>query len=1106
MGAHRLAAGLLLLAAVGATPTGLAHAEPAPTAPLRAVAVRDSVRALTLRRAYAEADSLAAAALASLAREGVADSLLGPIADWRLEAFRRAGKYGRPEAWEAAAQAVQLKERAFGNEHPEVARTLALASIIYQQAGKREEAERLARRSVTIYERSGGADSLPLARALQLWANVRVDQAEYTAARAIYDRSIAIREKLLGADHPEVATGLNALAILLRRMGEYEEARRVHERAIRIRERSLPPDDPDLAWSLNNYANVLFDLGEISATKPIHERVLAMRLRTLGPDHPDVAFSYNNLANTLHALGDFAGARRMLEASLRIREATLGTDHVDVAQSLNNLAYLLRDAGDYEEARALYERSLAIRERARGTRHPDVTITLDRLAQVLADLGDLEGARRGLERSLSINRTAFGDDHTETAETMSVLAGVEAARGDTARAEALYERAIEINLRLREERSPNQLHNYNGLAGLRIGRGRAAETCSLLQRSLALYREEGLDATPDAAWSWASLGEALARSGRPGEALEAALRAEDIGCAHLRLTARSIEEPLALRYAATRPGGRDIALTLLEDERSDPVWRARVWDAVIHARAAVVDELAGRQRSSAAVADPAARALSDSLARVRERLARLVLSGSRDMPPERYSALVQAAGRVKVEIERELAERSAAFRIEEATRVAGVAEVSAALPRGAALVAYVAYRGTALRVTDREGELRYGAFVIRGNPSPVTYHSLGPAAAIDSAANAWRNEASRRPSPTRRAAAERRCLLLGQRLRALVWDPIHAEIEGAKLVLVVPDGVLQRVPLAALPAPGEGYLVQSEPPIQILPAERDLLNLERETPGGRGVLALGGPDFDARVGPAPIRRPARMRETERSGPGAEWSADCRESALALRFGPLPGARQEAIEIARRWGRGEETVVLVDERATEEAVKEIAPGRRVVHLATHGFFLRPLCPPRVPSAPGGPAARDVRVASDPLLRAGLALAGANGRRRPDAVPEDGLLTAEEIAGLDLRGVEWVVLSACETGAGHEHVSEGLLGLRRAFQSAGARSVISSMWRVDDAWTLRWMRSLYQARFEGGLSTAEAVRRAAIQVLEASDEQTGSTHPYVWGAFVAAGDWR
>jgi CHAT domain-containing protein len=188
----------------------------------------------------------------------------------------------------------------------------------------------------------------------------------------------------------------------------------------------------------------------------------------------------------------------------------------------------------------------------------------------------------------------------------------------------------------------------------------------------------------------------------------------------------------------------------------------------------------------------------------------------------------------------------------------------------------------------------------------------------------------------------------------------------------------------------------------------------------------------------------------------------------------------------------EVVALDGAAATEAAFKKLAPGRRVLHLATHGVILGESCDPD-------------RIRVNPLLLSGLALAGAN--RSAEAPPgsEDGILTAEEIASLDLSSVEWAVLSGCETGLGRVTTGEGVLGLRRAFEIAGARTLIMSLWRVEDASTLDWMRGLYESRSKG-LSTAEAVREASVRMIQAARSRGRSTHPYYWGGFVAAGDWK
>jgi CHAT domain-containing protein len=135
-----------------------------------------------------------------------------------------------------------------------------------------------------------------------------------------------------------------------------------------------------------------------------------------------------------------------------------------------------------------------------------------------------------------------------------------------------------------------------------------------------------------------------------------------------------------------------------------------------------------------------------------------------------------------------------------------------------------------------------------------------------------------------------------------------------------------------------------------------------------------------------------------------------------------------------------------------------------------------------------------------------LAGANQRAHAGPDEEDGVLTAEEIATLDLSGVEWAVLSACDTGVGEVRAGEGVLGLRRAFQLAGARTLIMSLWSVEDESAREWMRALYEGRLTDGLSTADAVRHASLAVLNARRQRGETTHPFYWAAFVAAGDWN
>jgi CHAT domain-containing protein len=239
----------------------------------------------------------------------------------------------------------------------------------------------------------------------------------------------------------------------------------------------------------------------------------------------------------------------------------------------------------------------------------------------------------------------------------------------------------------------------------------------------------------------------------------------------------------------------------------------------------------------------------------------------------------------------------------------------------------------------------------------------------------------------------------------------------------------------------------------------------------------------------------------------------------LRFDPLAGTRREAEDVGRLWqtyasapsARGAPLQVLIGRRASERAFKQQGPGQRILHLATHGFFLGGDCTSALQGtrAVGGlaPSRGTIeRGGENPLLLSGLALAGANRRSAARPEEDDGILTAEEVASLNLDGVEWAVLSACDTGLGRVQQGEGVFGLRRAFQVAGARTVIMSLWPVEDQAGRVWMTALYRGRLGQHLDTATAMQQASLTVLRDFRARGRTTHPFFWAGFVAAGDWR
>jgi CHAT domain-containing protein len=791
-------------------------------------------------------------------------------------------------------------------------------------------------------------------------------------------------------------------------------------------------------------------------------------------------------------MGDFDAARPILEEAVALYEKSLGPQHPFVGQALNNLAELLRAAGEPDEARECYQRSLEILEQAYGPEHPEVGVTLDNLA-------DLHEA---------------GGDDTE--------------------AEALYARAIAIREEALGPQHPDVAESLLSLGLLLAKSGQSAEALGLLERALSIREESLGPAHPQVSEALAGLAAVVAAIGDAGRALELALHAERVGRDHLRLTGRSLAEQLALRYAAVRNRGLDLALSIAAGGGKLDGGR-EVLDSLVRSRAVVLDEMAARQRSVVGSGNPEIARLAEELAEARATLANLTVRGVGNMSPETYRSLLDETRRAKQAAESRLAAASVEFAREQQRSRLGLEEVAASLPPSSALVSIVVFDRTELAAAQNpQAEASEQAPTVRVDPArTVRYYlalvlqegggdpvavPLGTAEEIEPLVRRWKREVASPDLGSSAEEAEASYRRVAESLRLKIWDPLEARLAGAERVFVVPDGLLNMVSFASLPVDEGKYLIESGKLLHYLSAERDLVSTSSRDTTGQGLLALGGPDYDDRARVSKLDSP--LRESAPGGTVVTTSRGTRASCGSfdsLRFEPLPEAAVEAEEIASLWRSASDAgaarggvLHLAGSAASEAAFKKGAPRKQVLHLATHGFFLGGDCG----SARDRTRSRGFKVTQEesvvtglsPLLLSGLALAGANQRAAAAAGEEDGVITAEEIASLDLSGVDWAVLSACDTGVGEIQAGEGVFGLRRAMQIAGVRTLIMSLWPVDDEATRAWMKTLYGARLSGGLDTPRAVREAGRAVMLQRREAGESTHPFFWAAFVAAGEWR
>jgi CHAT domain-containing protein len=977
------------------------------------------------------------------------------------------------EAIVALGRSLQVKEAALSASDPRIARTLEAITWALQRESDYDGSRQAIERAARIQEQ---ADSMHPAYAqtlnllgLQFWfdGNLR-------AALDVATRAVAVAERTLRPDHPTIARALKYQAGALLYLGELVEARAVFERALGIAERNYGPNHYENYNYVNDLAIAELFSARYTAARRLFERALKLTETKLGKWNERAATTAGNLAVVDARLGDYDAARREQLTAMNIWERVLGRDHVYVAQALSDLAEVYRDQNAPSRALPLLQRALTIRERSMRPDHRDVATTRADLAATLMQLNRLNEAREVAAAAVQAWEGADAPDAPDFARVLALYARIQVASGAFATAREYYERALTI-------------------------------------QEKALGREH-----PAYADTQVGLAAALAALGESSAAVLAAAEGEKTGRNHLRLMLRYLPERQSLSYASKRPRGLDLALSMTTDDQAQ---RGAVFDALVKSRALVLDEMAARHRLTI---DPASNAgsLWTALTAARQRLANLVVRGPLDQEPSQYLKLVDDARREKELAETALAEKSAAFREERKREEIGLNDVRAAMPLRSALVAFARYERTVIEPPAQAvvGKPRpprtvpsYVAFVLRPDRSDVVMVPLGTAGTIDRRVARWRDEVTNVLRVSAATEAERAYRAAGVPLRQSVWDPVKRYLNDTDLIFVVPDGTLNLISIAALPVGQSKYLIESGPVIHYLSAERDLVSTAIPTTNTRGLLAVGGAAFNDETVFTRTRGSTTPTRTARNvAPGTVRGA-CGELAT-LQFPPLNATLDEVRDVQKLWS-GSPVRVLAERDASERAFKQDAPGNRALHLATHGFFLGTKCetPAGPPRAPGGPTAparprETPGTADNPLLLSGLALAGANHRADAGPTDEDGILTAEEVTSLNLDGVEWAVLSACDTGLGQVKVGEGVFGLRRAFQVAGVHTVIMSLWSVEDESTREWMTALYDGRLKKKLTTAEAVHRATLTVLRDRRAAGQSTHPFYWGGFVAAGDWR
>ena len=875
-------------------------------------------------------------------------------------------------------------------------------------------------------------------------------QGRYAEAVPLARETVAAEEEKRGPNDPEVAAGLNLLALLYYALGDFDRAEPLFRRALQIREAALGPEDVETATSLNNLGLLYESTGDFSRAEPLYKRALSIREKKLEPDHPDIASGLNNLATLYYALGDYEQAIPLLKRSVAIWEKALGKDDPDVAAGLSNLAGLYAGLGRLDEAEPLYERALRIREKKLGPDHPDVAAGLNNLALLHQQKGEYDRAEPLYQRALKILESALGRDHPAVAPTLNNLAQLAAAQGEYERAERLNLRALGIVEKAFGPGHPDVAEGLDNLAGLYATQGKYAQALALFKRAQEIDRE-----LIDQVLGFTSEEKKARFLAAKQSALEGAL---SLAVRHL------IQDKTARADALNMWLGRKGII--LEAQR-------RFQEALVHSD------------------NPRAMKTFQDLARVRAELSSLAFAGPGPEEAKKYRARIGELEERKQRLEADLSRLSQAYALQKKMRRADARAVARALPPGSVLIEFARVNMFDFKARSEKEKWQpphYLAFVVpAGVGGEVRLYDLGPAEKIDRAVTDFK-----RAVIDLRDKEGQGALAAASEIYRLVFGPLRTGLGSAQNIFLSPDGNLNLIPFEVLPGPDGRHLIEDFF-FNYLSAGRDVLGLGRTAEGGGKPLLIGDPDFD-------LSTSDQQAALARLGlPKAEERPTARAVDLrGFTFDRLPGTREEVRAIAEIFG-ADRVDLFTGAEALEEVLYRVkAP--RILHLATHGFFLSDA---QFQMLTGKKKGGETKVRYvNPLVRSGLALAGANRALAGGGGTTDGVFTAEKVLGLRLRGTDMVVLSACETGLGEIRSGEGVYGLRRAFTQAGAKSLVMSMWSVPDRETQELMLGFYR-HITAGMTRSRALRKAVLEQKRIVQERFGHANPFFWGAFVFLG---
>ncbi len=902
-------------------------------------------------------------------------------------------------------------------------------------------------------------------RVLYRLARVYLKQGNYLELEPVTKEISEIYKETKGADSKDYATSLHSLANVHRMAGNYDKAEEYGKAALGIRNKLYGKKHPQVAHTLNLLATIYYYTGDFKKSERLYRLALNIFEASSGHDTPQYASNLNNLAILYRRMGNYTSAEDLYSQSRDIIEKAYGKNHVEYATALNNLANLKEDQGKHKEAIPLLNVASEKYKQISGEMSQQYAISLYNLGRVYARDGNISKARPLLENSLELTRKVLGDEHPRLANIYAYVGRFYQQIGENAQADQSFQKAVMIAEKHLGEHHPEFAHVLRMQVNFKFLTKKYKEAESIYLRANSNLFKQIEDYFPF-------------------------------------LTEAEKEEFYNNKVKYHFEEFNSYALAYYKDQ---PEILGHMYNNQLATKALLLNaHNRWKQRIKTSGDTKLFRDYSE-WENKKAYLIKLTQETDKDNTEE-----IRKLERELDDLEKRLSIKSERYATIHEKKRYTWQDIQSQLKEGEAAIEVIRYRefGVEKMLADQNGKsypefgftdkINYAVLIVRketqGNPELVL---------IEDGYNmenkllrSYRNQIRYRKEDTKSYQ--------------IYWEPIQKKLGGIKKVYFSPDGVYNQINLNTILAKnGKSHLID-ELDIQLVTNTKDLLEDVETEYFNRFALFFGAPNYG--LGSEERKQIAEeVRGTEILGDD-EIERSLERGGYKLSH--LPGTKVEVENISgilTKTGDGWEPQVFLGDQALEEHIKG-SNKPRILHIATHGFFQQDI-----------QNKEDNPYFENPLLRSGLLLTGASlalnkdeqeeeeideidalleedllgEEEETDKHLEDGILTAYEAMNLNLENTDLVVLSACETGLGVIKNGEGVYGLQRAFKVAGARTIVMSLWKVNDQTTQELMQEFYSLWLETD-DKHLAFRKAQMNLRKKHPE------PYYWGAFVIVGE--